>query len=415
MTRGRITITGNAGMHLGAYMKGGAIEVSGNASDWVGAEMSGGLIRIGGNAGGQVGAAYRGSLSGMTDGTILVGGAAGLEVGMRMKRGIIAVGGPVRDFAGLQMKGGTHRARQRRRAAHGRVDDARHDHLADADSAAADLLVRRPPMIPAFLRLVREAPRPPRDSRCRSTSRTAPTSATQATRRFPARARFSIWSSSWPSVSGAASDRRHVRRGVRHARRARDHHRRSRREWARTAAQSMTGFATSVIGCKVEAGIEAELAAGDTPDGRPGVSVLVFGFDAEGLGTGWSSAWARRCSPARRRPASTACRTRPSASIVGGVLRHFGDKFQSSKVLDGRRYWRMPVMEGEFLVEETFGVQKAIGGGNLLILAKDQDAGAGGGGGRGRRRCARSAASSCRFPAASSARAARSARSATRT
>jgi formylmethanofuran dehydrogenase subunit C len=107
MTRGSITIAGNAGMHLGAYMKGGTIDVSGSASDWVGAEMSGGLIRIRGNAGGQVGAAYRGSLSGMKDGTILVGGTAGLEVGMRMKRGIIAVGGQVRDFAGLQMKGGT--------------------------------------------------------------------------------------------------------------------------------------------------------------------------------------------------------------------------------------------------------------------------------------------------------------------
>jgi formylmethanofuran dehydrogenase subunit C len=107
MTKGRITIIGNAGMHLGAYMKGGTIEVSGNTSDWVGAEMSGGLIRIRGNAGGQVGAAYRGSLSGMKEGTILIGGSAGLEVGMRMRRGIIAVAGPVRDFAGLQMKGGT--------------------------------------------------------------------------------------------------------------------------------------------------------------------------------------------------------------------------------------------------------------------------------------------------------------------
>jgi formylmethanofuran dehydrogenase subunit C len=107
MTRGHITIVGNAGMHLGAYMKGGTIDVSGNASDWIGAEMSGGLIRIGGNAGGQAGAAYRGSLSGMTDGTIIIGGTAGLEVGMRMKRGMIAIGGLVRDFAGLQMKGGT--------------------------------------------------------------------------------------------------------------------------------------------------------------------------------------------------------------------------------------------------------------------------------------------------------------------
>jgi formylmethanofuran dehydrogenase subunit C len=107
MTRGRLTVTGNVGMHLGASMKGGVIEVTGNVSDWLGAEMTGGLIRIGGNAGGQVGAAYRGSSKGMNQGTILIEGSAGMEVGMRMKRGIIAVAGPVRDFAGLQMKGGT--------------------------------------------------------------------------------------------------------------------------------------------------------------------------------------------------------------------------------------------------------------------------------------------------------------------
>ena len=87
MTRGHLSIVGNAGMHLGAYMKGGAIDVSGNASGWLGAEMSGGLIRIRGNAGGQVGAAYRGSLTGMTKGTILIEGSAGMEVGMRMRRG----------------------------------------------------------------------------------------------------------------------------------------------------------------------------------------------------------------------------------------------------------------------------------------------------------------------------------------
>ena len=107
MTRGRVRIVGNAGMHLGAHMKGGAIEVIGNASDWVGAEMTAGLIRVHGNVGGQAGAAYRGALAGMKGGTILIGGNAGLEIGMRMKRGIIVIGGLARDFAGLQMKGGT--------------------------------------------------------------------------------------------------------------------------------------------------------------------------------------------------------------------------------------------------------------------------------------------------------------------
>jgi formylmethanofuran dehydrogenase subunit C len=107
MTRGRIRVVGNAGMHLGAHMTGGSIEVTGNASDWVGGEMSGGRIHVRGNAGGQLGCAYRGSTSGMSGGEILVEGAAGIEVGMRMKRGLIAIRGPVRDFAGLQMKGGT--------------------------------------------------------------------------------------------------------------------------------------------------------------------------------------------------------------------------------------------------------------------------------------------------------------------
>lgn len=107
MSRGRVHIHGNVGMHLGAYMKSGTIEVEGNASDWVGAEMTSGFIRIRGNAGGQIGAAYRGSSKGMRGGTILVGGTAGLEVGMRMRRGLIVIGGVVRDFAGLQMKGGT--------------------------------------------------------------------------------------------------------------------------------------------------------------------------------------------------------------------------------------------------------------------------------------------------------------------
>ncbi len=144
--------------------------------------------------------------------------------------------------------------------------------------------------------------------------------------------------------------------------------------WARTAAQSMTGFATSVIGCKVEAGIETDLRPDDTPDGRPGVSVLLFGFDAAGLG----QRLVDRVGQSVLTCPTTACFDGlPDAServAVGGVLRHFGDRFQSSKFLDGRRYWRIPVMEGEFLVEETFGVQKAIGGGNFLILAESQTA-----------------------------------------
>ena len=144
--------------------------------------------------------------------------------------------------------------------------------------------------------------------------------------------------------------------------------------WARTAAQSMAGFATSVIGCKVEAGIEAELPPGETSDGRPGVSVLLFAINAEGL----ASRLVDRVGQTVLTCPTTACFDGlPEAServTVGGVLRHFGDRLQSSKFLDGRRFWRIPVMEGEFLVEEAFGVQDAIGGGNFLILGSDPGA-----------------------------------------
>ncbi|HET9361308.1 MAG TPA: formylmethanofuran--tetrahydromethanopterin N-formyltransferase [Vicinamibacterales bacterium] len=143
-------------------------------------------------------------------------------------------------------------------------------------------------------------------------------------------------------------------------------------DWAGTAARSMTGFATSVIGCKVEAGIEAELASEETPDGRPGISVLLFAFDAEGL----TRQLIDRIGQTTLTCPTTACFDGlPRAEervIVGGALRHFGDRFQSSKFLDGQRFWRIPVMEGEFLVQEAFGVQKAIGGGNFLILGADQ-------------------------------------------
>jgi formylmethanofuran--tetrahydromethanopterin N-formyltransferase len=100
--------------------------------------------------------------------------------------------------------------------------------------------------------------------------------------------------------------------------------------------------------------------------------VLVFAFNAEGLG----SRLIDRVGQTVLTCATTACfdglPDAPDRVVLGGLLRHFGDKLQSSKFLDGRRYWRIPVMEGEFLVQENVGTQKAIGGGNLLILGADQ-------------------------------------------
>jgi formylmethanofuran--tetrahydromethanopterin N-formyltransferase len=140
--------------------------------------------------------------------------------------------------------------------------------------------------------------------------------------------------------------------------------------WAMTAGRSLTGFATSVIGCKCEAGIERELDAGETPDGRPGVSALLFAVDAEGLG----KRLVERVGQTVLTCPTTACFSGLDAEktvSVGGLLRYFGDGWQASKVLDGRRYWRVPVMEGEFLVEERFGIVEGVGGGNIIMLAED--------------------------------------------
>ena len=144
-------------------------------------------------------------------------------------------------------------------------------------------------------------------------------------------------------------------------------------EWARAAAQSMTGFATSIIGCKCEAGIEAELAGAETPDGRPGVSVLLFSTSAEGVG----KRLLERVGQCVMTCPTTACYNglaAPETVVVGGQLRYFGDKFQMSKVMGGRRFWRVPVMDGEFVVEDRFGIQAAVGGGNILILGRDMPA-----------------------------------------
>ncbi len=107
MTQGRITVHGDAGMHLGAAMSGGRIVVHGNAGDWAGAEMRGGQIHIRGNAGHGLGAAYRGSPRGMNQGLIVVAGSAGNEVGSAMRRGVIVVGGNTGGFTGAFMIAGS--------------------------------------------------------------------------------------------------------------------------------------------------------------------------------------------------------------------------------------------------------------------------------------------------------------------
>ena len=143
--------------------------------------------------------------------------------------------------------------------------------------------------------------------------------------------------------------------------------------WAREATLKLTGFATSVIGCKCEAGIERELGPHDTPDGRPGFSILFMTMGKDDL----PKRLIERVGQTVLTCPTTACYDgmpdAPDRVGVGSALRFFGDGFQSSKVVGGERFWRIPVMEGEFLVQEKFGMIKGIGGGNFLILARSAD------------------------------------------
>lgn len=141
-------------------------------------------------------------------------------------------------------------------------------------------------------------------------------------------------------------------------------------EWARIAAVSMTGFATSVIGCGCEAGIDRELAPAETPDGRPGVRVLVFAMSPADL----EKHTINRVGQCVLTCAGSACYsglTSGKRIKLGANLRYFGDGHQSSKLIGDKRYWRIPVMEGEFVVESHAGMTgDAVGGGNLLILGR---------------------------------------------
>src|SRR5580658_5943195 len=143
--------------------------------------------------------------------------------------------------------------------------------------------------------------------------------------------------------------------------------------WAQTAGQVVTGFASSVIGCDVEAAIERVLNEDETVDGRPGVSVLFFGFSRDAL----QKAAINRVGQCVLTCPTTACYNglpiiKDKTIRVGGNLRFFGDGHQFSKKLEGRRFWRLPVMDGEFTCEDVFGTVKGVAGGNILILAGTQ-------------------------------------------
>ena len=141
------------------------------------------------------------------------------------------------------------------------------------------------------------------------------------------------------------------------------------REWAHRAATEATGFASSRIGCPCEAGIEGYVSPAETPDGREGVSILV-------------------CAEKKNLKANVAARVgqcvlpTPTASAFDGFpeaksrfytrMHYFGDSYEERCSIGGRRCWRIPVMEGEYIGEERFGAVPGIAGGNFLVMGRDR-------------------------------------------
>ena len=144
--------------------------------------------------------------------------------------------------------------------------------------------------------------------------------------------------------------------------------------WARQAALTMTGFATSVIGCGCEASIDGELSAKETPDGRPGVRVLLFAVSTNELQKQLQGR-VGQCVLTSPGSACYAGLAGEETLRLGNALRYFGDGWQISKRLGDKHYWRIPVMDGEFVCEATTGLTRsAVGGGNLIIMGREPEA-----------------------------------------
>jgi formylmethanofuran--tetrahydromethanopterin N-formyltransferase len=145
--------------------------------------------------------------------------------------------------------------------------------------------------------------------------------------------------------------------------------------WLQAGLAEVTGYSSSVIACDAETGVDRRLSPDETPDGRPGASLLIYGFSTDAL---------TKSVPNRVGQCLMTC---PTTAVYNGLpasetkiplgknIRFFGDGFQKSKQVARRRYWRIPVMDGEFLVEDMVGVEKGVAGGNLIVQSLDQAAG----------------------------------------
>jgi formylmethanofuran--tetrahydromethanopterin N-formyltransferase len=145
--------------------------------------------------------------------------------------------------------------------------------------------------------------------------------------------------------------------------------------WLEAAIREVTGYSASVIACDAETGVERHLSPQDTPDGRPGAAVLIFGTSVAALGKAVANRTGQCIMTCPTTAVYDGLNDGAERIPLGKHIRYFGDGYQKSKLLNGRRYWRIPVMDGEFVVEESLGVNKGVAGGNIILQAVNRACG----------------------------------------
>jgi len=145
--------------------------------------------------------------------------------------------------------------------------------------------------------------------------------------------------------------------------------------WAMNSARAATGFASSIIMSPAEAGVEGPIVSPEkSPDGRPGARIQIYHRTRTELKMQIIS---RMGQCVLTCPTTSAFDDMPNAKRhlkIGGAIRMFGDGYEKKDNVGDRKIWRIPVMEGEFVVQNRFGVRRCVAGGNLIIMADSQNA-----------------------------------------
>jgi len=147
------------------------------------------------------------------------------------------------------------------------------------------------------------------------------------------------------------------------------------KKWALTAANVATGFATSVIMAPAEAAIERFVPPEQTPDNRLGILIQIYNRDRFALKNQLIQRIGQCIMTCPTTTAFNGLLDTKRKLKVGRSLRYFGDGFEKKTMVGNRKCWKIPVMEGDFIVEDGFGAQQGVAGGNILILAKNQESG----------------------------------------